>query len=187
MIRLSLYFYLSISLSLQPSQMSLKYIHIQVLVFHIGAKARGTLGSSPVVISCYITLSASFYHLISPLTSPPPYSPLHQSLYRTLSPPPFPALISSFPLYLGIEPPSPTTTVSPKRLYVVPMPEISTVSDESQYTGKCCSGGRGCIYTPRLLPPPSFLHTEAGITPAPSFVVLASFSPDDVTHFGGIH
>ena len=103
-------------------------------MFQPGAEVRGALGSVPIVISFYITLSASFpvFSLPSP---PPPPLPSAASLYVQyyLSLTPFPSMpdLPSYPtLCLGICLPYNTTVVIPVLLSADPLPDIAPVSDE---------------------------------------------------------
>ena len=71
--------------------MSSNHTHIQVMVFQPGAEAREKLGSVPIVLSCYITLSSSlpvsyrhFLHLPLPSsTSLPELCSLPASITRS--------------------------------------------------------------------------------------------------------
>ena len=68
------------------------YTHSRVVVFHTGAEARGEIGSIPIIISCYLTLSASFTRLVPYYTSTLRYSDsisapasIHVSIYIIFS------------------------------------------------------------------------------------------------------
>ena len=94
---------------------------------------------------------------------------------------------SSYPnLGLGIYCPDITTTIKTMLPAAIPTPDIAPVSDESQYTGRWCSGGVGHMYPPTLSPPPPLLRPEVGIPTAPACLTLDVFPPYGGPLSGGI-
>ena len=149
--------------------MSPNHTHSSVVVVQLEEEDRRELGYVPIVISCYVTPSASFICLVLPLTPPP-----------SSSPPSSPYLAQ------GIFRPTPTTVVTPVLPASVLLLDIAPVSYELQYTGLWCYGRGGHMYPTPLDPPPSLLCPELGITTAPRCTTSSAFSPDIVSPCGGI-
>ena len=111
--------------------MSPKHNHSWVVVLHTIADARGEPGYSPILLSCYVTPSASFIRLVSPLTTPTPSYQPPPYLRRPPSLPPYTAPPYSPPLGLGLDRTDPTTVVTSMILAAIPPLEIARVSDKS--------------------------------------------------------
>ena len=126
--------------------MSPKHTNRWVLMFQPGAEARGTLGSVPIVLSCYITLSDTFTHIVLTLTPLIPSYPPPPSTIRPSYPPPSPTPPFSPPIFLGLYLPATTTVVILMLPAAVLPPAIAPVSDESQYNVWWCSGRKGIYF-----------------------------------------
>ena len=167
------------SVSLKLASMSTNDTHIRVVVFQPGSEARGALGSIPIALSFYVTLSVSL-----PVSSRP-FLWLPPTIRRLLLPTVL-SRVASPHLFWCKYCPTLTTVLIPIIPAAVPPTGISLVFYESWCTGTRCSGRRSCMPPPPLSPPPTFPRIEAGITTVPLCPMLVSFPPYNSPPCSGI-
>ena len=68
----------------------------------------------------------------------------------------------------------------------VPPPDIAPLLYELQHTGLWSYSGVGSMFPPPLIPPPTSLHPEVGITTSLPFLDCSAFTPDSRPPCGGI-